>query len=241
MAARFIKHEPCPSCGSRDNLGRYSDGAGYCFGCGYVERSAVSGFVSERTVEDVDDEEDRVVMPTTATAMLPQEAVQWLAKYDISVPEAIRLGYRWEPELYQLLFPLYDEDNKLVCIQARNFSEKLKKRAKYYNIGDKSTHHTIFGKGAGDLLVMTEDIVSSAKIGRQCCAYPLLGTSITKEKLALLACDYKELIVWLDEDKWKEACAIADAAKLLGVNAFARFTPLDPKEYSDAAIARLLE
>ena len=34
---RCIRHEPCPSCGSRDNLGRYADGHGYCFGCGYYQ------------------------------------------------------------------------------------------------------------------------------------------------------------------------------------------------------------
>lgn len=32
-----MRHEPCPACGSRNNLGRYSDGHGYCFGCGYYE------------------------------------------------------------------------------------------------------------------------------------------------------------------------------------------------------------
>jgi twinkle protein len=32
-----LSHEPCPECGSKDNLGRYSDGHGYCFGCGYYE------------------------------------------------------------------------------------------------------------------------------------------------------------------------------------------------------------
>jgi twinkle protein len=35
-----IGHEPCPSCGSSDNLGRYSDGHGYCFGCHFYERGA---------------------------------------------------------------------------------------------------------------------------------------------------------------------------------------------------------
>lgn len=33
----FIAKEPCPECGSRDNLGRYSDGHAYCFGCGHYE------------------------------------------------------------------------------------------------------------------------------------------------------------------------------------------------------------
>ena len=34
-----IAHEPCPQCGSRDNLARYSDGHGFCFGCGYYEKA----------------------------------------------------------------------------------------------------------------------------------------------------------------------------------------------------------
>lgn len=35
----LIGHESCPSCGSRDNLARYSDGHGFCFtaGCGRYE------------------------------------------------------------------------------------------------------------------------------------------------------------------------------------------------------------
>ena len=33
----FIRKEPCPACGSRDNLARYSDGHAYCFGCGHYE------------------------------------------------------------------------------------------------------------------------------------------------------------------------------------------------------------
>lgn len=36
--SRFLRHEPCPSCGSRNNLARYSDGHGFCFGCEHYER-----------------------------------------------------------------------------------------------------------------------------------------------------------------------------------------------------------
>jgi len=36
--SEFVRKEPCPECGSRDNLGRYSDGHGHCFGCGYYEK-----------------------------------------------------------------------------------------------------------------------------------------------------------------------------------------------------------
>lgn len=35
----FVQREPCPACGSRDNLARYSDGHAHCFGqmCDYYE------------------------------------------------------------------------------------------------------------------------------------------------------------------------------------------------------------
>lgn len=35
--SEFVQHEPCPACGSKDNLARYTDGHGYCFGCKYYE------------------------------------------------------------------------------------------------------------------------------------------------------------------------------------------------------------
>lgn len=43
--AQFVRHESCPSCGSRDNLARYDDGGGYCFGCGHYEKA--DGTVSD--------------------------------------------------------------------------------------------------------------------------------------------------------------------------------------------------
>ena len=35
--SKFLHHNPCPQCGSKDNLGVYDDGHMYCFGCGYYE------------------------------------------------------------------------------------------------------------------------------------------------------------------------------------------------------------
>lgn len=35
--SEFIQHESCPECGSSDNLARYSDGHGFCFGCNHYE------------------------------------------------------------------------------------------------------------------------------------------------------------------------------------------------------------
>ena len=36
--SKFLKHEACPQCNSKDNLARYDDGHATCFGCGYQEQ-----------------------------------------------------------------------------------------------------------------------------------------------------------------------------------------------------------
>lgn len=44
--ADFLRHEPCPNCGSRDALARYADGSAHCFTkCGYNEKG--DGEISE--------------------------------------------------------------------------------------------------------------------------------------------------------------------------------------------------
>jgi len=50
----FLQHEPCPDCGSRNNLARYSDGHGFCFGCGRWEpgdNQQVSEYREDDTVQ----------------------------------------------------------------------------------------------------------------------------------------------------------------------------------------------
>ena len=38
MPSKFLKHEACPECKSKNNLARYDDGHATCFGCGYQEQ-----------------------------------------------------------------------------------------------------------------------------------------------------------------------------------------------------------
>ena len=49
LSSVFLNHEPCPSCGSRDNLARFDDGHGYCFGCQHYEHSTSSPQHTQRT------------------------------------------------------------------------------------------------------------------------------------------------------------------------------------------------
>lgn len=237
--ATFVRHEPCPSCGSRDNLGRYSDGSAFCFGCHYTERATTSPFVGERDGKTQEyGTGDIFQQYGEASNHIHGRGLAWLSSYGITATEALRAGFRWSDSWEQLLMPLYDGDNNLVCVQAKNFNPKRASKAKYYNIGDKSESATTYGKS--NVLVFTEDIISALVVGRNFCGMPLLGTHIHRNKLASVGGSFDRLVVWLDEDKWREARDIADAAKLIGINAKALLTPKDPKEYNGTEIVQLV-
>lgn len=51
-----VGHEPCPSCGSRDNLARYSDGHGFCFGCQHYQKASDDASTNTRRVSRVSSE-----------------------------------------------------------------------------------------------------------------------------------------------------------------------------------------
>jgi len=48
--SKFIRHEPCPECGSKNNLARYSDGHAVCFSLGCTHYEYASGEVAELPV-----------------------------------------------------------------------------------------------------------------------------------------------------------------------------------------------
>ena len=239
--AKFLKHESCPQCGSRDNLARYSDGSAWCFGCHYRERGNMSPFVGERDGQ-IKELTTGLKFPDDASLVLGEPATKWLGKYAIPMESCARASFRWSPYWEQLLMPFYDGDGNLCCIQAKNFNPKRASKAKYYNVGEKSESRTIYGvhDRRSSTLVLTEDAVSALKVSRIADAKPLLGTSIPREQIAAFKGPYNRLVVWLDADKWREGRAIADAAKLLGLSTKTVLTDKDPKEYNISKIKEFL-
>lgn len=239
--AKFIKHEPCPKCGSRDNLARYSDGSAFCFGCRYSERGGISGFVAERTQSGDDAPSDEIRTPVSET--YSEVGVRWLGKYGVTVEEAIRRGIIYNGYFDQLIFPFYGRDGRLVCYQGRNLNSERAAKAKYYNVGDAQEATSVYqtqGSGFPKRLVITEDALSAIRIARQCDAIPALGTHVPVSRIIALAPSYEVVTVWLDSDKWREARTIAENFQWLGLSANTIFTELDPKDYSDVEIKKYL-
>ena len=76
----FIAKEPCPKCGSRDNLARYSDGHGYCFGCQHYE-PPTGETMTETTTEyrsrEADLIDEGVFLPIPARGLTAETCEFW--------------------------------------------------------------------------------------------------------------------------------------------------------------------
>jgi hypothetical protein len=249
--ARFKHLTSCPACPSSDACAVYDDGSKFCFSCkaffpGDLDGKLqvyVSRRVSTNTPSDGADESSTKGRLPEGSSTISREGVEWLSTYGIEIPEALSRGLRWREETQQLLFPLRNETGRMVCVQARNFGAYWAGKAKYLNYGSREEALEIYqtpGKQSNQL-VLTEDACSAIKVSRQCPAMPVLGVSLSKNKLLRIQrLGYTSLVVWLDRDKWKEAREIADMAKWLGLSATSVLTDLDPKEYSDKEIERFL-
>ena len=231
---RFLHHEPCPDCGSRDNLARYDDGSAFCFGCKYTEPR---NKIPEKEKINAN---DTLSFRSTTPREYPSHVVQWFSKYGLDIAECLGRGIVYEFRRNQVIFPFTSEEGELCCYQARNFDSRRASQAKYYNVGAKEEAFPLYkssSNSAGRSAVLTEDALSAIKVARQFDAMPLLGVTISAKKLARLkAHGYEKIIVWLDRDKWREANNIADMCKWIGMSAKTVLTDLDPKEYSNDEI-----
>lgn len=219
----YVHHESCPKCGSRDNLARYSDGGAFCFGCHYVERA--TRYVPK---SDVRKEYEK---PPTLSRDFPEQCVQWVQQYGLSLEELLRRGCGWNDERQQLVFTFPNSD----VWQGRNFWSGAK--SKYFTQGDVNEFVPIYDSGRNDgRLVVVEDCISAIKCARHVDAMPVLGSHVSNSKLYALSKLYTAIWFWLDSDKLKESRNACDRARLIGINANVIFTKDDPKCYSDEDI-----
>ena len=74
--AEFLRHEPCPSCGSKDNLARYVDGSAYCFGCKHHEKASGSKGSGAFSASRKDEPRVADLIPSGEYADLPSRGLR---------------------------------------------------------------------------------------------------------------------------------------------------------------------
>lgn len=252
----FSHHEPCPRCGSRDNLARYRDGSGWCFGCGHREKATVSSYVMSNLHKGRERHEDsgeqQPQMPDDVGTQFSEDAVRWMERFYLDVPTAIRRGVLYSATRDQIIYQLGHvwqarnlkaggSDGNSRRRFSKNFtSGNVNECLHIYAVPDSTRDEGRNLEVESDSLVIVEDPVSAIRVAALYDAMPLLGSHLATSRLNAVAGLYKAVVVWLDSDKLKEARSIAERFRMVGVSARVIWTELDPKEYSDRELMEIL-
>jgi len=196
-----VVHEPCPKCGSKDNLGRYPDGHAYCFGdsCSYYEHGSNSV-----PIQDI----------PKSNGVFKQGVYEPLSKRGISEETCRFFKYQvnYDNNKKIHIAPYFDEDNKLIA-------QQLRTKDKDFPILGETRDLGLWGKQcwtSGKRIVITEgqiDTLSVAEVQR--CQYPVVSIpngvgsackAIAKDLEWLLG-GFEEIIIMFDNDSQGNSAA----------------------------------
>lgn len=236
MSSKFLYHDACPRCESKDNLGVFDDGHKWCFGCGYFEAGESSAkSVHEGTVKV---ENNGRAYPFDASAYIPAKATLWLLSCNIGCMQQCWYDIQWSESQQLVCWKIKNPQGKILGWQGRTFSPQAK--TKYLSHGNIREDICLLGKGT-DVVVMCEDFLSAIAIAESgWVAMPLFGCTCSLNVLQGVAKQFKQVVVWLDSDKLDNAREIALKASLLGMSTKVVYTQKDPKYYKREEIKEFL-
>ncbi len=143
-SSSYLWKEPCPECGSRDNLARYSDGHAYCFGCGHYEHG-------DEAEKPSGNRRHRVA----AEGLITGGEYTALGKRGISEETCRKFGYQvstYNGQKVQIA-PYYDASGNLVAQKVRWANKDMKTFGDFKNVTLFGQH--IWGEG-GKKVIVTE-------------------------------------------------------------------------------------
>lgn len=232
---------------------RYEDGHATCYaGHGLIVPSTaiqqlegLSRKMNEDFTEEMEKrmEQQSLWFPRDAEKTIDAKALNWLAKYGIMRSEIVEHEIQWSRNFGWLLFPFKDANGKLLAWQARtdlvNPTERgvgaNPNKSKWWSRGPIHDVMNLIGDHDGPV-VLVEDIVSAIKVGRYACSMPIFGSSVTVKQRIRMRGITKEVIIWLDPDKYKEANTMASAFALQGITTKVVYSDADPKACTDKLI-----
>lgn len=207
----------------------------YCFRCagkGWLSSElSLADRMAALRAGGHDDEAQHYAAPPTPAEYDPQKwpahARVWLYKAGFSNDDIEAFGWYWNPRMCRVILPVGEN-----FWQGRGFDVN---RAKYLNPHvDRSRVVAKFGS-PGPVLVLTEDILSAAKVAKAgiwswSCMGTVLPLAIAMEIVALGV----PVIVGLDPDRagFVGASRIARELTLFGARAAPAFMKKDPKFHS---------
>lgn len=234
-SSRFSRHEPCPKCGSKDNLARYEGGSAFCFGCSYWEPGGSTAGV-QRLAKPQPRSENVLRPPPDDTDLggYPSCVVEWIQKYGLTVRDLIFRDVGWSKKREQLIYQFYGDGTDVVLWQARNFREGTTHKDRFYTGGTPAdVIAAYYSRKSTDTGCIVEDCISAIVVANSGVSdgIPVFGAAMPEKKLARLAKLYKKMFIWLDADKFSEGQKMARQLGLMGVHTRVLYSKDDPKEY----------
>ena len=214
-------------CGSHDAGTWYADGSYHCFSCGY--HIPPNGIVTYRSRQKIQENQvNLITLPDDTVSFIPQEPLDWLNKYGLSLEEVSNFG--WSSNEEKLIYPVY-VDKQVIFYWSRYFPQR---EPKNFNSGSlENNPHILTSNGKYDTIYLVEDIVSAIKVNRTSDVLCLFGSNMRDSWLHKLRTrGYKRVCVWLDYDKRINSIKLSSRLKTLFPNgAESVITELDPKDH----------
>ena len=199
----FLHTEPCPECGSKDNLGRYDDGHGYCFGCTYYEHG-------DSSTSNVSTVPTKIKGKTSGSYQAIRGEAYGLDKRGISEETCRKYGYS---------IGSYNGQRAHVANfvqEGRIVGQKLRLKNKdFRTLGDCSG---LWGKhlwNTGKKIVITEGEIDALSVAQsQSCKWPVVsipnGVNSAKKAVAKdleWLMGFEEIILMFDMDNQGQQAA----------------------------------
>ena len=154
----FVRHEPCPKCGSRDALARYSSGSAHCFAAGCNHHEYSNGNVVTLQPQPRRPLEDMTASGVIAAIPDRRLSQETCRKYNVMVE------YNAAGEIAKHIYPYYSNDtDEIKATKVRHVKAK-----DFHVTGDMTTNVGLFGqqtcKGKGKYITITEGEIDALSV-----------------------------------------------------------------------------
>ena len=236
---------PCPACRKKgndragDNLANYPDGSKYCFRCGYYQHSnSVTKFKEPVQLP-------KITLPHDVSTSYTSNILDWIQSFQLSKTDLLHNGALWSDSINRLIFPFWI-DGELKGWQARSI--KKNEKIKWLTKGNIKDLNIIYSGGRSvtkwsreTRLFLVEDIISAIKVSKannKILAMPLFGVNF--KPLQLLKLNFKEYIIFLDENMHVHSIKKARQMNHYGIHCTTVLSKCDPKRYTYEELKMLI-
>jgi twinkle protein len=202
--SEFVRHLPCPSCGSSDANSLYTDGHEHCFTC------------NRHTFADGE------VQQTSAPAVVLPGEVTTLKSRGLTAATCQKFGVRLDVAKKRIILPYHDDTGRLVAYKSK-YQDKT-----HPVTGD--LPGTLFGQhlfGGGKSIVITEGELDALAVWQCRPNWPVvsvpLGAKAAKKAIQAnlkYLLNFEEIILFFDNDDAGQAAAQECAPLLPGARTF---------------------